>query len=30
MEYLRAVEMDWPEGAEITASVIWLHGLGAD
>ena len=30
MEYLPAVEMEFPDGAEITASVIWLHGLGAD
>ncbi len=30
MEYLPAVEMQWPEESEVTASVIWLHGLGAD
>ncbi|MCG8413655.1 MAG: alpha/beta hydrolase [Pseudomonadales bacterium] len=30
MEYLPAVEMDFPTGSEVTASVIWLHGLGAD
>lgn len=30
MEYLPAVEMDWPPESEATAAVIWLHGLGAD
>ncbi len=30
MEYLPAVEMDFPAGSEVTAAVIWLHGLGAD
>ena len=29
-EYLPAVELEWPAGREISASVIWLHGLGAD
>lgn len=30
MEYLPAVEMESPAGGVINASVIWLHGLGAD
>lgn len=30
MEYLPAVEMESPRGATVNASVIWLHGLGAD
>lgn len=30
MEYLPAVEMEFPRGATVNASVIWLHGLGAD
>ena len=30
MDYLPAVEMETPPGREINASVIWLHGLGAD
>jgi len=30
MEYLPAIEMEWPKGVEVNASVIWLHGLGAD
>ena len=29
-QYLPAVELEWPVGAEVNASVIWLHGLGAD
>jgi len=30
MSYLPAVELEWPKGLSVTASVIWLHGLGAD
>lgn len=30
MEYLPAVELQWPADVEVNASVIWLHGLGAD
>ena len=30
MELLPAIEMDSPNGAAVTASIIWLHGLGAD
>lgn len=30
MHYLPAVELEWPKGLSVTASVIWLHGLGAD
>ncbi len=30
MEYLPAVEMESPRGVDVNASVIWLHGLGAD
>ena len=30
MDYLPAVEMESPPGKAVTASVIWLHGLGAD
>jgi phospholipase/carboxylesterase len=30
MEYLPAIEMEWPKDLEVNASVIWLHGLGAD
>jgi phospholipase/carboxylesterase len=30
MQYLPAVEMESPHGVTVTASVIWLHGLGAD
>jgi phospholipase/carboxylesterase len=30
MPYLPAVELEWPKGLSVTASVIWLHGLGAD
>ena len=30
MPYLPAVELEWPKGLTVTASVIWLHGLGAD
>lgn len=29
-QYLPAVELEWPTGSEVSASVIWLHGLGAD
>ena len=30
MDLLPAIEMESPKGAEVDASVIWLHGLGAD
>ena len=30
MEILPAVEIESPSGVEVNASVIWLHGLGAD
>lgn len=30
MSLLPAVELEWPKGPSVTASVIWLHGLGAD
>jgi phospholipase/carboxylesterase len=30
MELLPAIEMDSPNGAAVNASIIWLHGLGAD
>lgn len=30
MEYLPAVELEYPENAPVDGSVIWLHGLGAD
>ncbi|MCY4264599.1 MAG: carboxylesterase [Gammaproteobacteria bacterium] len=30
MEYLPTVETDYPPDSEVSASVIWLHGLGAD
>lgn len=30
MEFLPAIEIESPKGVEITASIIWLHGLGAD
>lgn len=30
MEILPAIEMESPNGVEVNASVIWLHGLGAD
>lgn len=30
MELLPAVEMESPNASEVTASIIWLHGLGAD
>ena len=30
MEILPAVEKEFPEGKEVKASIIWLHGLGAD
>ncbi len=30
MTYLPALELRSPPGCEATASVIWLHGLGAD
>ncbi len=30
MSHLPAVELEWPKGLNVTASVIWLHGLGAD
>lgn len=30
MEFLPAIEIESPKGAEISASIIWLHGLGAD
>lgn len=30
MELLPAIEMESPQGSEVNASIIWLHGLGAD
>ena len=30
MEYLPAVEIEYPKGEPINAAIIWLHGLGAD
>jgi len=30
MEILPAVEMESPSGVEVNASIIWLHGLGAN
>ena len=30
MEILPAVEMESPSGIDVNASIIWLHGLGAD
>jgi len=30
MEYLPAIEIEQPRYTPVTASVIWLHGLGAD
>ncbi len=30
MELLPAIEMESPRGVEVNASIIWLHGLGAD
>jgi phospholipase/carboxylesterase len=30
MELLPAIEMESPTGAAVNASIIWLHGLGAD
>ena len=30
MDLLPAIEIESPQGVEISASVIWLHGLGAD
>ena len=30
MELLPAVEMESPKGLDVNASIIWLHGLGAD
>jgi len=30
MEYLSAIEIEKPPYTPVTASVIWLHGLGAD
>lgn len=30
MDYLPAVEMESPSGVAVNASIIWLHGLGAD
>ncbi len=30
MDILPAVEMESPAGADVNASIIWLHGLGAD
>ena len=30
MEYLSAIEIESPKGVELSASIIWLHGLGAD
>ena len=30
MQYLPAVELEWPKSLPVSASVIWLHGLGAD
>jgi phospholipase/carboxylesterase len=30
MEYLPAVEIEYPNGEPVNAAIIWLHGLGAD
>ena len=30
MEYLPAVEIEYPTGEPVNAAIIWLHGLGAD
>ena len=30
MDLLPAIEMETPQGVEVNAAVIWLHGLGAD
>ena len=30
MDLLPAIELESPSGVEVNASVIWLHGLGAD
>lgn len=30
MEYLPAVEIEYPKGEPVNAAIIWLHGLGAD
>ena len=30
MEILPAIELESPAGIEVNASIIWLHGLGAD
>lgn len=30
MDYLPAIETESPAGVEVDASIIWLHGLGAD
>lgn len=30
MEILPAIEIEWPKDVEVNASIIWLHGLGAD
>ena len=30
MEFLPAIELESPPGARVSASIIWLHGLGAD
>lgn len=30
MDYLPTLEIEAPKGKEVNASVIWLHGLGAD
>lgn len=30
MTLLPAIELESPRGAEVSASIIWLHGLGAD
>jgi predicted esterase len=29
MEYLPAVEIEYPKGEPVNAAIIWLHGLGA-
>ncbi|MBL4580224.1 MAG: carboxylesterase [Gammaproteobacteria bacterium] len=30
MELLPAIEIESPDGVDVNASIIWLHGLGAD
>ena len=30
MDLLPAVQMESPRGVAVNASIIWLHGLGAD